>query len=105
MIVLRPLNVWRNITKLNQRFNVRTQPTASFSLVSHTRIVCTTPNSDIFRKSLVYLNVLPYRCLATNHHSKHLNAISTQNTSIWLQMRQNIDPYVRLMRIDRPIGE
>lgn len=99
MNVLRPLNVWRNITKLKHRFNVPTQPTVQFSFVSHARIVC------IAQKPFDYFNV-PYRSVATNnnHHQNQLNANST-STNILLQLRQNIDPYARLMRIDRPIGK
>lgn len=105
MIVLRPLNVWRNITKLNQRFNVRVQPsTVSYSLLSHARIVCTAPNSDIFRKP--FANAA-HRCLSSNSlncQQNHTDVSQTQKTNLWLQLRQNVDPYARLMRMDRPIG-
>lgn len=107
MIVLRPLNVWRNITKLNQRFNGRTQSmAASLALPSRARIMCTAPNSQIFRKPIITFHV-PHICLATSsivRHQNHLEASSTQKRSLWLQWRQNVDPYARLMRIDRPIG-
>lgn len=109
MIVLRPLNVWRNITKLNQRFNVRVQPSvtvSSYSLLSHARIVCTAPNSDIFRKPFANFNA-PHRCLTSssiNCQQNYTDVSQTQKTNLWLQLRQNVDPYARLMRMDRPIG-
>lgn len=73
---------------------------------SHARIACTTPNSDIFRKPFAHFNV-SHRCLALNSIDSRQNqfdASPTQNMKFWLQLRQKVDPYARLMRIDRPIG-
>lgn len=110
MHILRPLKMCRNIFGLKHRINVLSFPSISLSTGSHVQLLCS--RLDIPKVVIPTVNHLTMHNRLVYNQSGDKpqvdvvdkNALALSD-SFLVRCRQHLDPYARLMRIDRPIGK
>lgn len=113
MNVLRPLHLCRNTFKINTLLknvlvtSTQNLSTIKLSAVQHSRLLCRSRHYTEFQK--------PIACLSSNKNflctkaekkfENDENSTPISSSSLLLNLKKDITPYARLMRIDRPIGK
>lgn len=105
MNYLRPINTWRPIYKFALRADTVTASSCCFT--KYTSPSWTGSRGESRRPPVwnAHIKNLHNQRSSVDELTKKTAALAKPPPSILAQLRNNVDPYARLMRIDRPIGK